>query len=77
MAKTSSMQCWWDRQMQERRAQSSQEGQRWKPRGELSGEPRWQVWSVAGPAKPLRQQEEKSRREGGTWQKEKRLGKWD
>ena len=52
--------------MQEGRSESSQEEQRWKSKGEPPGEPRCQVWSMVGPA----EQEGKSRREAGTWQKE-------
>lgn len=28
-------------------------GQRWKPEGELPGEPSCQVWSIVGPEEPL------------------------
>lgn len=59
--------------MQEGRSESSQEEQRWKSKGEPPGEPRCQGWSMVGTA----EEEGKSRREAGTWQKQQRREKWD
>lgn len=63
------------RQMHGERSRPFKQGQRGKPKCELPGEQTCQVWSVVGPAEPLRLQEEKSRREGIPGQKEQRPGK--
>lgn len=63
------------RQMHGERSRPFKQGQRGKRKRELPGEQTCQVWSVVGPAEPLRQHEEKSRREGIPGQKEQRLGK--
>lgn len=54
VAKTSRERGWWGGRCRRESSSSARGwGQRWKPEGELPGEPSCQVWSIVGPEEPL------------------------